>query len=86
MINIINGKFCTLKIKYLYKAFDHLNLLYNTNLPKLSLDTQNLDYNARLAGFSEKEGNFSISLEGYYALDLTENKSQREVGLNVCFL
>lgn len=61
----------------MYKAIDLLNLLYNTNLQKLPLYTSNLDSNARLAGFSAKDGNFSISLEGYYALELTENKSQK---------
>lgn len=60
----------------MYKAIDLLNLLYNTNLQKLPLYTSNLDSKAILVVFSAKDGNFSISLEGYYALELTENKLQ----------
>lgn len=77
MINLINGKFRTPKIKYLYKAIDHLNLLYNTNIQKLPLDASNLESNAWLAGFTDADGNFSVSLEGSYALVLSENKSQK---------
>jgi len=46
MINLINGKFRSGKIKYLSRAIDHLNLLYNTNIQKLPLDTYNLYSNA----------------------------------------
>jgi hypothetical protein len=46
MINLINGKFRTPKVKYLYKAIDHINLLYNTNIEKLPLDDSNLGSNA----------------------------------------
>ena len=86
VINLINGKFRTPKIKYLYRAIDHLNLLYNTNIQKLPLDTSNIDSNAWLVGFTDADGNFSISLEGSYALVLWENKSQKRGRLNVCFL
>jgi len=77
VINLINGKFRSAKIKYLSIAIDHLNLLYNTNIQKLPLDTSNLYSNAWLAGFTDADGNFSISLEGSYALVLSENKSQK---------
>ncbi len=32
VINLINGKYRTPKIKHLCRAIDHLNLLYNTNI------------------------------------------------------
>ena len=70
VINLINGKFRTPKIKYLYRAIDLVNLLYNTNIQKLPLDTSNLDSKAWLAGFTDADGNFYISLEGSYALVL----------------
>ena len=43
MINLINGKLRTPKIKYLHRAIAHLNLLYNTNIEKLPLDTYRLN-------------------------------------------
>ena len=44
VINLINGKFTRPKTKYLSRAIDHLNLLYNTKIQKLPLDLSNLDY------------------------------------------
>ncbi len=74
---MINRKFKTPKIKYLSRAIDHLNILYNTNIQKLPLNSYNLDSNAWLAGFTDADDNFSISLEGYYALVLSDNTSQK---------
>ena len=42
IINLINGKFRTPKIKYLNKAIDHVNKVHNTNIKKLPLDTSSL--------------------------------------------
>ena len=75
VINMINGKFRTPKIKYLHKAIDYLNLLYNANIKKLPLDNSSLDSNAWLAGFSDADGHFQISLEGNYSL----NKSRHTI-------
>ena len=66
MINLINGKFRTPKVKYLYKAIDHINLLYNTNIEKFPLDDSSLGSNAWLAGFTCTDGHFQISLEDVY--------------------
>jgi len=69
MINLINGKFRTPKIKYLHRAIDHINLIHNTNIEKLPLDISNIDSNAWLAGFTDADGHFQISLEGIYGLN-----------------
>lgn len=69
MINLINGKFRTPKIKYLYRAIDHINMVYNTNIEKLPLDNSNIESNAWLAGFTDADGHFQISLEGIYGLN-----------------
>jgi hypothetical protein len=45
VINLINGKFRTPKIKYLHKAIDHINLKYNLNIKKLPLDNSSLESN-----------------------------------------
>jgi len=69
IINLINGKFRTPKIKYLHRAIDQINLKHGTNIEKLSLDKSKLNSNAWLAGFTDADGNFHISLEGVYGLN-----------------
>lgn len=69
IINLINGKFRTPKIKYLHKAIDHINVIHNTNIEKLPLDNSNIESNAWLAGFADADGHFQISLEGIYGLN-----------------
>lgn len=69
MINLINGKFRTPKIKYLYRTIDHINIVHNTNIDKLPLDNSSIESNAWLAGFTDADGNFLISLEGVYGLN-----------------
>ena len=68
IFNLINGKFRTPKINYLHKAIDRLNLKHNTNMDKLPLDKSNIFSNAWLAGMTDSDGNFHISLEGVYGL------------------
>jgi len=69
VINLINGKFRTPKIKYLHKAIDYINLIHGTNIPKLPLDNSNLESNAWLAGFTDADGTFHIGLYGVYGLN-----------------
>jgi LAGLIDADG endonuclease len=69
LINLINGKFRTPKIKYLYRAIDHINLVHKTNIKKLPLDNSNIESNSWLAGFTDADGHFQISLEGAYGLN-----------------
>jgi LAGLIDADG endonuclease len=66
VINLVNGKFRTPKIKYLYRAIDRINMIHNTNIEKLPLDNSNIESNAWLAGFADADGHFQISLEGVY--------------------
>ena len=79
MINMVNGKFRTPKIKYLYKAIDHLNVVHNTNIEKLPLDKSILESNAWLAGFTDADGHFQISLEGSYGLNKSRYISRGRV-------
>jgi hypothetical protein len=46
VINLVNGKFRTPKIKYLYRAIDRINMIHNTNIEKLPLDNSNIESNA----------------------------------------
>lgn len=69
VINLINGKFRTPKIKYLHRAIDHINLVHNTDIEKLPIDTSSIDSSPWLAGFTDADGNFIISLEGIYGLN-----------------
>jgi hypothetical protein len=69
IINLINGKFRTPKVKYLYRAIDHVNIIHNTNIEKLPLDNSNIETNPWLSGFTDADGHFQISLEGNYGLN-----------------
>jgi hypothetical protein len=42
VINLINGKFRTPKIKYLHRAIDQINFKYNISINKLPLDNSSL--------------------------------------------
>jgi hypothetical protein len=46
MINLINGIFRTPKVKYLYRAIDHINMIHNTDIEKLPLDISKIESNA----------------------------------------
>ena len=76
LINLINGKFRTPKIKYLYRAIDHINLIHKTNIEKLPLDKSNIESNSWLAGFTDADGHFQISLEGVYGLNKTISRGR----------
>ena len=80
-INLINGKFRTPKIKYLYRAIDHINAIHNVNIQKLPLDKSDLSSNAWVSGFADADGNFIISLEGVYGL----NNSLSRGRVKCCF-
>lgn len=46
VIDLINGKFRTPKIKSLHRSIDRINLIYNLSIKKLPLDTSDLGSNA----------------------------------------
>lgn len=66
IINLINGKFRTPKIKYLHKAIDRINTKHSTSIEKLPLDNSNIFSHPWLTGMADSDGNFHISLEGVY--------------------
>ena len=42
VLYLINGKFRTPKIQYLYRAIDYMNEKHNVNIEKLPLDNSNI--------------------------------------------
>jgi hypothetical protein len=62
IINIINGKMRTPKIEALHRAIVYINEKDNTKIPLLDIDNSPLDSNSWLAGFSDADANFSITV------------------------
>jgi hypothetical protein len=62
IINIINGYMRTPKIEALHRAIRWFNEFNNYNIDCLGLDLSPVDSNAWLAGFTDGDGNFSITL------------------------
>lgn len=62
IINIINGYMRTPKIEALHRSIHWFNEFYDCNINCLGLDLSPIDSNAWLAGFSDGDGNFSITL------------------------
>ena len=62
IINIINGYMRTPKIEALHRAIIWYNEFDKTNLECLGLDQSDIQSNAWLAGFTDGDGNFSITL------------------------
>lgn len=52
----------TPKIEALHRAIKWYNDHYNINIKSLGLDQSPINSNARLAGFTDGDGNFSINL------------------------
>jgi hypothetical protein len=62
IINMINGYMRTPKIEALHRAIRWFNEFNNCNIDCLGLDLSPIDSNAWLAGFTDGDGNFSITL------------------------
>jgi LAGLIDADG endonuclease/Proton-conducting membrane transporter len=62
IINLINGHMRTPKIEALHRAIRWINERDSTSIPSLGLDLSSLDSNSWLAGFTDADGNFSITL------------------------
>ena len=62
IINLINGHMRTPKIEGLHRAINWINLEYGTYIPCLGLDISPLNSNSWLTGFTDADGNFSISI------------------------
>lgn len=62
IIHIINGYMRTPKIEALHRAIAWYNDNMNTDIKPLDLDLSPIDSNSWLAGFTDGDGNFSITL------------------------
>ena len=62
IITIINGYMRTPKIEALHRAIHWINRTDNTSIPCLGLDLSPIDTNSWLAGFTDADGNFSITM------------------------
>ena len=62
IVNIINGYMRTPKIEALHRAINWFNEFDNCSINCLGLDQSSIDSNAWLAGFTDGDGNFSITL------------------------
>lgn len=62
IINLINGFMRTPKIEALHRAIRWINERDNISIPLLGLDTSPLDSNNWLAGFTDADGCFSITV------------------------
>ena len=92
IINLINGRMRTPKIEALHRAISWINEKDNSSIPCLGLDLSPIDSNSWLAGFTDADGNFSItvydrkkngkvlrtSVQTFFRLEVKQNYS-REV-------
>lgn len=62
IINIINGHMRTPKIEALHRAIRWINEKDSSSIPLLGLDYSSLDSNSWLAGFTDAEGCFGITI------------------------
>jgi len=62
IINLINGHMRTPKIEALHRAINSINEKDNSSIPLLGLDASPLSSNSWLAGFTDADGNFSITV------------------------
>jgi hypothetical protein len=78
LVNLMNGYFRTPKILTFYKLIDRLNMSYSLNILKLSMDHSSLDSNAWLAGFTEADGYFGVSVTEFKPKSETRKRSQSQ--------
>ena len=62
IINLINGYMRTPKIEALHRAIELINEKDNSSIPLLGLDLSPVDSNSWLSGFTDADGNFSITV------------------------
>lgn len=76
IINLINGHMRTPKIEALHRAIRLINEKDNSSIPCLGVDTSPVNSNSWLAGFTDADGNFSITV-------YNRNKNSKLVTTNV---
>ena len=62
VINLINGYMRTPKIEALHRAIHWINENDKSSIPCLGLDLSSIESNSWLAGFTDADGNFSITV------------------------
>ena len=95
VIHLINGYIRTPQIEALHRAISWINEKDSTAIPRLGLDLSSLDSNSWLAGFSDADSNFAItvhdrkkngvflrtSVQTFFRIEVKQNYS-REVAEN----
>lgn len=85
IINLINGHMRTPKIEALHRAISWINVKDNCSIPLLGLDKSPLGSNAWLAGFTDADGNFSITIyektrstevQNFFRIEVKQNYSR----------
>ena len=99
IINLINGYMRTPKIEALHRAINWFNEFDNCTIECLGLDQSSIDSNGWLAGFSDGDSNFSITLtdrkkngkvtskrvQTFFSVELRQNYHRGEAGANVSY-
>lgn len=99
IINLINGYMRTPKIEALHRAINWFNEFDNCTIECLGLDESPIDSNGWLAGFSDGDCNFSITLtdrkkngkvttkrvQTFFRIELRQNYHRQEAGANSYF-
>lgn len=62
IIHLINGHMRTPKIEALHRAIRWINEKDNNSMPLLGIDSSSLDSNSWLAGFTDADGSFGITI------------------------
>ncbi|AKQ53297.1 laglidadg endonuclease (mitochondrion) [Sclerotinia sclerotiorum 1980 UF-70] len=74
IINLINGYMRTPKIEALHRAIAWINERDSSSIPCLGLDLSAIDSNSWLAGFTDADGNFSITVTDVKKNGIFRNK------------
>jgi len=74
IINLINGYMRTPKLEALHRAITWINEKDNSSIPCLGLDLSPIDSNSWLAGFTDADGNFSITVTDVKKNGIFRNK------------
>lgn len=90
IINLINGYMRTPKIEALHRAITWINKKDKSTIPLLGLDLSPINSNAWLSGFTDANGNFSITLtnqkknkvdakriQTFFRIELKQNYSKK---------
>ncbi len=100
IINIINGYMRTPKVEALHRSIAWFNKFDNQNINCLSQDNTPIDSNSWLAGFSDGDANFSITItdrkkkgnvtskrvQTFFRIELRQNYHRGEAGAKSYFI